>query len=91
MNGSFGADGAHAVENQDEELLLSGYLFKFNQGSDIKLLAKETIKSLGKETLIKIVNTVTEDGDSLFSRAEQEALLGLWVLERLIKGFLIRH
>ncbi|CDW89210.1 UNKNOWN [Stylonychia lemnae] len=75
--GSAGNDLHSGVENQDEENLLSSYLEKFTQGPDIKVLTSQVIKSLGKETLIKIVNTVTDDGDSLFSKAEQDALLSL--------------
>eukprot|EP00347_Sterkiella_histriomuscorum_P016065 403354618 len=78
VDGSFGQDGVHAAENQDEEHLLTPYLERFTDGQqDVKQLAKLTLKSIGRETLYKIVNTVTDDGDSLFSTAEQEALLQL--------------
>lgn len=66
-------------DHSDEKALLSAFETAV-KGSlqDYKAVLEQTVKQIGKSTIAKIVNAKKESGSDHFSRAEKEALLGLF-------------
>ena len=65
-------------ENQDEQLILKPFNEKYASDSNVKQEIENAFKKLGKGTASKIVNSKRDDGDTVFSNAEKEAILNLF-------------
>lgn len=71
-------------ESQDEDTLLRELSVMYLSGPSIESTTAQVLSQIGRETLIKIFNATSTEGDSLFSESDQEEIM-IFIEQALIK------
>ena len=73
----FADDGFGDADQSDDSDILRVLLGKY-QEQDLKEIVGNAIKTIGKNTVMKIISSKNNDGDKLVSKAEEAAIKDLF-------------